>query len=267
MVGRDLTDMFVRQSHEAGEVVLSVRHLTSDDVADITFDVRAGEVVGIAGLVGAGRSELAHAIVGNEPVRSGSVQVGGRTVRIRSPRDAVRAGIGFAPEERKAQALLMHRSVRDNISLAVLGRISVAHVVRRGRGTPHRRAVRRSGSRCGRRRSNTRWRNLSGGNQQKVVLARWLARRPQVLILDEPTRGVDVGAKAEIYHVINELAGEGIAIVVISSELPEILALADRVLVMQAGRITGELARSEATEERILALAMREDAVTTGAAS
>ena len=266
MVGRDLTDMFVRQSHDAGEVVLSVRHLTSDDVADISFDVRAGEVVGIAGLVGAGRSELAHAIVGNEPVRSGSVQVGGRTVRIRSPRDAVRAGIGFAPEERKAQALLMHRSVRDNISLAVLGRISVAHVVRRGE---ERRIADRFVKRLAVRTPSLEHlvANLSGGNQQKVVLARWLARRPQVLILDEPTRGVDVGAKAEIYHVINELAGEGIAIVVISSELPEILALADRVLVMQAGRITGELARSEATEERILALAMREDAVTTGAAS
>jgi L-arabinose transport system ATP-binding protein len=266
MVGRDLTDMFVRQSHEAGETVLSVRHLTSDDVTDISFDVRAGEVVGIAGLVGAGRSELAHAIVGNEPVRSGFVQVGGRTVRIRSPRDAIRAGIGFAPEERKAQALLMHRSVRDNISLAVLGRISVAHVVRRGE---ERRIAARYVKRLAVRTPSLEHlvANLSGGNQQKVVLARWLARRPQVLILDEPTRGVDVGAKAEIYHVINELAGEGIAIVVISSELPEILALADRVLVMQAGRITGELARSEATEERILALAMREDAVTTGATS
>jgi L-arabinose transport system ATP-binding protein len=266
MVGRDLTDMFVRQSHEAGEVVLSVRHLTSDDVTDVSFDVRAGEVVGIAGLVGAGRSELAHAVVGNEPVRAGAVQVGGRTVRIRSPRDAVRAGIGFAPEERKAQALLMHRSVRDNISLAVLGRISVAHVVRRGE---ERRIAARYVKRLAVRTPSLEHAvaNLSGGNQQKVVLARWLARRPRVLILDEPTRGVDVGAKAEIYQVINELAGEGIAIVVISSELPEILALADRVLVMQAGRITGELARSEATEERILALAMREDAVTTGAAS
>ncbi len=266
MVGRDLTDMFVRQSHEPGEVIFAVEHLTSDAVTDISFDVRAGEVVGLAGLVGAGRSELAHAIVGNEPLRSGSVRVGGQTVRIRSPRDAVRAGIGFAPEERKAQALLMHRSVRDNISLAVLGRISVAHVVRRGE---ERRIADRFVQRLAVRTPSLEHpvANLSGGNQQKVVLARWLARRPRVLILDEPTRGVDVGAKAEIYHVINELAGEGIAIVVISSELPEILALADRVLVMQAGRITGELARHEASEERILALAMKEDVVTTGAAS
>jgi L-arabinose transport system ATP-binding protein len=259
MVGRDLTGMFRRQPHQAGDVVLTVSGLTSDDVHDITFDVRAGEVVGLAGLVGAGRSELAHAIVGNEPVRAGRILVDGRVVRVRSPRDAIRAGIGFAPEERKAQALLMHRSVRDNISLAVLDRISVAHVVRRreerriGRQFVDRLAVRTPSL-------DQVVANLSGGNQQKVVLARWLARRPKVLILDEPTRGVDVGAKAEIYDVINELAAEGIAIVVISSELPEILTLADRVLVMQAGRITGELSRDDATEESILALAMKEAA-------
>jgi L-arabinose transport system ATP-binding protein len=266
MVGRDLTGMFVRQSHAPGDVVLSVRELTSADVTGVSFDVRGGEVVGIAGLVGAGRSELAHAIVGAEPVRSGQVSIGGRVVRIRSPRDAVRDGIGFAPEERKAQALLMHRSVRDNISLAVLSRISVAHVVRRGE---ERRIASRFVSRLDVRTPSLEHvvADLSGGNQQKVVLARWLARRPRVLILDEPTRGVDVGAKAEIYRVINDLAAEGIAIVVISSELPEILALSDRVLVMQAGRITGELSRQDATEERILALAMQDTRATTGAES
>ena len=259
MVGRDLTGMFRRLPHQAGDVVLTVSGLTSDDVRDISFDVRAGEVVGLAGLVGAGRSELAHAIVGNEPVRAGRILVDGRAVRVRSPRDAIRAGIGFAPEERKAQALLMHRSVRDNISLAVLSRISVAHVVRRREES---RIARQFVDRLAVRTPSLDQvvANLSGGNQQKVVLARWLARRPKVLILDEPTRGVDVGAKAEIYDVINELAAEGIAIVVISSELPEILTLADRVLVMQAGRITGELSRDDATEERILALAMKEAA-------
>ena len=247
-------------------MVLSVHELTSADVTGVSFDVRGGEVVGIAGLVGAGRSELAHAIVGAEPVRSGQVSIGGQVVRIRSPRDAVRAGIGFAPEERKAQALLMHRSVRDNISLAVLSRISVAHVVRRGE---ERRIASRFVSRLDVRTPSLEHvvADLSGGNQQKVVLARWLARRPRVLILDEPTRGVDVGAKAEIYRVINDLAAEGIAIVVISSELPEILALSDRVLVMQAGRITGELSRQDATEERILALAVQDTVATTGAKS
>lgn len=258
MVGRDLTAMFQRREHEPGEVVLSVRELCSADVTDISFDVRSGEVLGIAGLVGAGRSELAHALVGNEPVRRGQVLVDARPVRIRSPRDAMRAGIGFAPEERKAQALLMHRSVRDNISLAVLPRISVAHIVNR---REERRIAVRFVEQLQVRTPSLEHlvANLSGGNQQKVVLARWLAVRPRVLILDEPTRGVDVGAKAEIYQVINELAAEGIAVIVISSELPEILALADRVLVMHSGRITGELSRREATEERILALAMKDD--------
>jgi L-arabinose transport system ATP-binding protein len=257
MVGRDLTSMFVRRAHDPGPVVLSVRGLSSDVVHDVSFDVRAGEVVGIAGLVGAGRSELAHAIIGSEPVRRGQVLVDGNAVRTRGPRDAIRAGIGFVPEERKAQALLMERSVRDNVSLAVLRRISVAHVIRR-------RAELRLTNEFVRRLSvrtptiEHAVGNLSGGNQQKVVLARGLALHPRVLILDEPTRGVDVGAKAEIYHLVNDLAAEGLAIVVISSELPEILALSDRVLVMQSGRITGELSREDASEEQILALAMKD---------
>jgi L-arabinose transport system ATP-binding protein len=255
MVGRDLTGMYARKAHPHGEVVLSVRHLTSGKVDDISFDVRAGEVMGISGLVGAGRSELAHTIVGSEPRTAGDIRVAGRSVRIRSPRDAIRAGIGFVPEERKAQALLMERSVRDNISLAVLRRISRAHIVRRAE-------ERRIAAEFVRR-LNVRTpsledvvANLSGGNQQKVVLARWLASRPRALILDEPTRGVDVGAKAEIYDAIDSLAADGLAIVVISSELPEILALSDRVLVMQSGRIAGELPRQDATEQRILELAM-----------
>ena len=263
MVGRDLTGMFTRTAHEPGEVVLAVDKLTTTDVQDITFQVRAGEVVGIAGLVGAGRSELAHAIIGDTPIDSGSIHISGKQLHARSPRDAIAAGIGFAPEERKAQALLMHRSVRDNISLAVLNRISVAHVVRR---REERRIASSFVKLLGVRTPSLEHpvAHLSGGNQQKVVLARWLARKPRVLILDEPTRGVDVGAKAEIYHAINDLAGDGIAIVVISSELPEILALSDRILVMQAGRVTGELAREDATEQTILALAMKQDVPTSG---
>ena len=255
MVGRDLTGMYARRAHPHGDVVLSVRHVSAPKVDDVSFDVRAGEVLGISGLIGAGRSELAHAIVGNEPRTAGEIAVGGRVVRIRSPRDAIRAGIGFVPEERKAQALLMERSVRDNTSLAVLPRISRFHIVRRA---AERRIATEFAHRLNVRTPSVEQvdGNLSGGNQQKVVLARWLASRPKVLILDEPTRGVDVGAKAEIYDAIDDLAADGLAIVVISSELPEILALADRVLVMQAGRIAGELAREDATEERILQLAM-----------
>jgi L-arabinose transport system ATP-binding protein len=267
MVGRDLSDMFVRDRGAAPTVpmVLEVAGLTNEDVTDVSFGVRAGEVLGLAGLVGAGRSELAHAIVGSTPVSGGHVAVDGRRVRIRGPRDAIRAGIGFAPEERKAQALLLHRTVRDNISLAVLDRLTVGHVVRR---REERRIASRFFDRLNVRATGIEQQvsTLSGGNQQKVVLARWLARKPRVLILDEPTRGVDVGAKAEIYSVISSLAADGIAVVVISSELPEILGLADRILVMHGGRITGELSHDEATEERVLALAMAEEPSSNGAA-
>jgi len=255
MVGRDLSEMFVRASREPGDVVLSVQHLVTDDVQDISLDVRAGEVVGIGGLVGAGRSELAHAVVGSVPIHSGQIEISGRRLRLRSPGDALRAGIGFAPEERKAQALLLRRTIRDNISLAILTRISKFRVV--GRRT-ERDIAKKFVAQLSIRTPSIEQEvgNLSGGNQQKVVLARWLARRPKVLILDEPTRGVDVGAKAEIYSIINDLAEEGMALLIISSEMPELLGLSDRIVVMQGGHVAGELTRSEATEERILALAM-----------
>jgi L-arabinose transport system ATP-binding protein len=271
MVGRDLTDMYVRESRPAGAVVLSARNLRTEDVHDVSLEVRAGEVVGIGGLVGAGRSELAHALVGDVPLTAGVVEIDGRALRLRGPGDALRAGIGLAPEERKAQALLLQRTVRDNISLAVLPRLSRFHLVRR---REERDIANKYVQELSVRTPSIEQEvgNLSGGNQQKVVLARWLARRPKLLILDEPTRGVDVGAKAEIYSIISKLAAEGIAIIVISSELPELLGLADRVVVMRDGRIGGELARADATEERVLTLAMPDQptdptATTTGASS
>jgi ABC-type sugar transport system ATPase subunit len=264
MVGRDLSSMFGREhtADQAGEVVLDVRDVTTDDVADVSLTVRAGEVVALAGLVGAGRSELAGALVGDLPIRSGSVRVDGKPLRLRTPRDAVRAGIGYAPEERKAQALFMSRTIRDNASLAMLDRLRRMRFVRRA---AERRLAREYVDRLRVRTPSIEQevRKLSGGNQQKVVLARWLARKPTVLILDEPTRGIDVGAKAEIYHIIDDLAKAGVAILVISSELPEVLGLADRVVVMQNGRVTGELSRRESSEEAILALAMAEDLSTT----
>lgn len=282
MVGRDLSTMFDRHDPPTptvpappasvpanptpnttapthiGEVVLDVREVTTDDVRDISFQVRAGEVVALAGLVGAGRSELSRALVGDLPIRSGTVSVGGRVLRLRHPGDAVRAGLGYAPEERKAQALFLDRSVRDNTSLVILDRLRTLRFVRRG---AENRAVSEFVERLRVRTPSLEHevRKLSGGNQQKVVLARWLARRPKVLILDEPTRGIDVGAKAEIYHIIADLARAGVAVLVVSSELPEVLGLADRVLVMQNGRITGELSRADATEESILSLAMADD--------
>lgn len=260
MVGRDLSAMFTRERSPSDDVVLSVRAVTTEDVRDISFDVHAGEVVALAGLVGAGRSELAKGIVGDVPLVSGEVAVRGVAVRLRSPRDAIDAGIGFAPEERKAEALLMDRSVRDNVSLAVLERLRRWRVINlRQERTLVTQQVERMRVRTPS--VDQEVRKLSGGNQQKVVLARWLARRPQVLILDEPTRGVDVGAKAEIYAIIDELARDGMAVLVISSDMPEVLGLADRIVVLQGGRKTGELTRAEATEESILALALPHDTV------
>jgi ABC-type sugar transport system ATPase subunit len=257
MVGRDLGQVFLRDRGEIGDVVLDVDGVSTDDVSGVSLQVRAGEVVALAGLVGAGRTELARALVGDVPIHSGEVRVAGKTLRLRTPRDAVRAGIGLAPEERKAEALLLQRPVRDNISLAILDRLRRGRFIRRDE---ERRIARRYVEQLRIRTPSIEQEvsALSGGNQQKTVLARWLARRPRVLILDEPTRGVDVGAKAEIYAIVNELARDGIALLVISSELPEVLGLADRIVVMEGGRVTGELDREEATEERVLTLAIHD---------
>ncbi|MCX4538829.1 sugar ABC transporter ATP-binding protein [Streptomyces sp. NBC_01669] len=258
MVGRDLSAMFVRQRVATDRLVLDVKNLTTDDVRGVSLQVHAGEVVGLAGLIGAGRSELALALAGDLPVRGGSVTLDGAPLPSGNPSAVIRAGLGLAPEERKAQALFLQQSIRENISLVVLGRLRRFRFVRR--------AAERDLAREYMQRLRVRApsfdhevRKLSGGNQQKVVLARWLARKPKVLILDEPTRGIDVGAKAEIYRIIAGLAADGVAVLVISSELPELLGLADRVVVMQSGRITGELSHHEATEESVLALAMADD--------
>jgi L-arabinose transport system ATP-binding protein len=263
MVGRPITELFDRSARNPGPVVLSVRGLTTRRVTDINLDIRAGEVVGLAGLVGAGRSELAEAIFGHERATAGAIAVGGRTIRMRSPADAIAAGIGFAPEDRKSQALLLLRSVKDNITLCVPDLISRFNLVNSG----EERKV--AGALVERLRVRTPSLDqivskLSGGNQQKVVLSRWLARRPKVLILDEPTRGIDVGAKAEIYRLIAQLAAEGMALLVISSEMPELLGLADRLLVMAAGQIVADLPSMGATEERILDLAMGENLTRDG---
>ncbi|WP_433259534.1 sugar ABC transporter ATP-binding protein (plasmid) [Streptosporangium sp. CA-135522] len=258
MVGRDLSSLFVRQDVATDEVVLDVENLTTDDVRDVSFQIRAGEVVALAGLIGAGRSELARALAGDLPIRSGHIRLQGRPLRFRSPKDAIKAGIGLAPEERKAQALFLHRSIRDNTALVSLERLRRFRFVRR---RSERALAREYVDRLRVRTPSVEHeiRKLSGGNQQKVVLARWLARKPKVLILDEPTRGIDIGAKTEIYQIIADLARDGVALLVISSELPEVLGLADRIAVMQNGRITGELSRAEATEEAILNLAMADD--------
>jgi L-arabinose transport system ATP-binding protein len=258
MVGRAVNAMFDRPPAPVGGVALETRGLTTARVRDINLEIRAGEVVGLGGLNGAGRSELALAIFGQDRLSAGAVLVDGAEIRLRSPADAIAAGIGLAPEERKSQALLLMRSVAENITLCVPERVSRFGFLRRAA----QRLV--AGEQVERMRIKISSLDqlvaeLSGGNQQKVVLGRWLARAPRVLILDEPTRGIDVGAKAEIYRLIAQLAANGIAILFISSELPELIGLSDRILVMAAGRIVGELQRAEATEQRVLNLAMREN--------
>jgi len=255
MVGRPLSNLFNRKPHAQEAVVLRVRGLTAPRIHDISFEVRRGEVVGFAGLIGAGRTDLARALFGAVPIQSGTIEVDGKLVTIRKPRDAMRAGIGYTPEERKAEALFRVLSVRENASVAMLRELSTLRFVNRRKEHALAENVVRT--------LNVKTPNiaqeigkLSGGNQQKVVLGRWLARSPKLLILDEPTRGIDVGAKAEIYQLIDNLAERGYGVIFISSELAEVLGVSDRILVMQAGRIAGELAREDATEEKLLNLAM-----------
>jgi ABC-type sugar transport system ATPase subunit len=244
----------------AGDVALRVEGLTRGArVRGVSFEVRAGEILGLAGLVGSGRTETLRAIFGADPPEAGRVRRGdGPPLAIRSPRDAVRAGIGLVPEDRRQQGLLLGQPVRANITLAVLRRLARARwwidATREAAAADTFRA-----------RLDVRGRSLdqpvselSGGNQQKVVIARWLLRDCDVLLFDEPTRGIDVGAKYEIYLLMNELAAAGKAIVMISSELPEVLGMADRVLVMHEGRITGEITdMSRATQEQIMELAVK----------
>ena len=255
MVGRDLADLFRRDASRRGNVLLRARGLSTEKVHGIDVCVHAGEVVGIGGLMGAGRSELARAIVGFDRRLGGSITMAGREVRPNSPGDAIRAGIGLAPEDRKHEALLLARSVLDNGALAVPGKVSTMGFFSRGKAEAivGRLAARLSVKTPSLDEPVAR---LSGGNQQKVVLARWLAVEPMLLILDEPTRGIDVGAKAEIYSLIDDLAKTGIGLIVVSSEMPELIGLSDRILVMAEGRIRGELSGPTMTEANILKLAM-----------
>jgi ribose transport system ATP-binding protein len=255
MVGRELKDAIPKVAAKQGEVALKVSSLNRAGVLhNINFEVRKGEVLGIAGLVGAGRTETARAIFGADPIDSGTIEVDGKAVKINSPQDAIGYGIGLVTEDRKQQGLVLGMAIRENTTLANLGALSTLGFIRQKeeksvsekyRGdlaikTPSiEQAVQ----------------NLSGGNQQKVVLAKWLFTGSKVLIFDEPTRGIDVGAKSEIYKLMNELAAQGVAIIMISSELPEVLGMSDRILVMHEGKITGELSREEATQEAIMHLA------------
>jgi D-xylose transport system ATP-binding protein len=266
MVGREVGDIFPEAGHELGEVALEIRNLTafSTDVADkklvdnISFSVRKGEVLGIAGLMGAGRTELLMAIFGAWLGKtSGEISVEGRRVDIDSPTDAIANGVGFVTEDRKRFGLILDQTILDNMTLAGLKRVSGAFLTNRTKET----IAAQSSMKSLRVKANsplTVAGTLSGGNQQKVVLGKWLLTNPKVLFLDEPTRGIDVGAKQEIYAEINKLAKEGLAIVLVSSELPEVLGLSDRVLVLHEGKLTGEFTRSEATPEKVMSAATGE---------
>lgn len=257
MVGRDLVDMYGKRptAPTSTTPVLEVDGLEAGPrVRDISFTVAAGEIVGMAGLVGAGRTETAMAVFGMGRTTGGTVRVDGKRVRLRNPREAIAAGIAYVPEDRKREGLFLGLPIRTNITSAALGDLCRMGVV--GRGRDRRLAARMASElRVKAPSVETAVGTLSGGNQQKAVLARWLARRPRVLLLDEPTRGVDVGAKAEIYRLIREIAADGVAVVVISSELPEVLGLSDRVLVMCEGRLVGELDGRVADEEQVMSLA------------
>jgi rhamnose transport system ATP-binding protein len=252
MIGRDLGEMYSKTGMAPGEVVLGVEGLTRENVFyDVSFNVRRGEVVALAGLVGAGRTEVARAIFGVDRRSSGSVRLLGKELPNGDPAAAMAAGIAFVPEDRRQQGLVMDLAIDHNIALASLGRLSKGGLIYRS--AERRLAVtwaERLQLRYGRMRDMVS--TLSGGNQQKAVLGKWLSRSPSLLIIDEPTRGIDVGTKAEVHRIIDQLAAEGMAVLMISSELPEVLGVADRILVIHEGRLTGEFTRADATEDKIM---------------
>jgi ABC-type sugar transport system ATPase subunit len=255
MVGRELLAFHRHPVEPKGDTVLRVEHLSKkDQYEDISFELRRGEIVAMAGLIGAGRSEMALGIFGSPPADRGEIFLRGSKVHFRRPKDAVMAGIAFVPEDRANMGLVLGAEVGANISSAALRRVARGPFV--DRPAEHE-LIKKYVSRLRVRTPTYQQmaRLLSGGNQQKVLLAKWLAVQPTVLIVDEPTRGVDIGTKAEIYGLFDELVREGIAILVISSDLPEVLALADRILIMRHGRLTGELSREHATEEKVMHLA------------
>ncbi len=255
MIGREIGERYPSRNHSVGKTVFEVKGLSRKGAFnDVSFTVGAGEVLGVSGLMGAGRTEIMQAVFGYLPADSGEILIDGQPVKIKNPMDAMKAGIGFITEDRKVEGLMLDKTIRENIALANLGTISGSGVISKakeksliGRGIEEFK-IRCFGTEheCG---------NLSGGNQQKVVLAKWIYTEPKILILDEPTRGVDIGAKKEIYNVINDMARKGVAIIMVSSELPEILGMSDRVMVVREGDVRGILNIENASQESIMTLA------------
>ncbi|MCO5973251.1 sugar ABC transporter ATP-binding protein [Actinoallomurus soli] len=258
MVGRSIEQQYPRERSTQGAPLLEVRNLTREGVfEDVSFEVRAGEVVGLAGLVGAGRTEVVRAIFGADPYDSGEVLVDGRPLPRGKVTAAMEAGLGLVPEDRKGQGLVLGANIRENLGLVTMRRATKAGFVdRAGQAKAAARVAEQLGVRMSGLGQEVR--TLSGGNQQKVVIGKWLLADAKVLILDEPTRGIDVGAKVEIYQLINSLTATGHAVLMISSDLPEVLGMSDRLLVMARGRLAGELSAAEATQDSVMALAVGE---------
>jgi rhamnose transport system ATP-binding protein len=257
MVGRELEAFFVKEDRPRGKKLLSVRGLSKEGAfSDISFDIHEGEVLGFAGLVGARRTDVGLALFGIAPADAGEVELGGKTFKVRSPEQAMKLGIAYVPEDRRQQGLTMPMSITANITLPMLKKYLIAlGIIKRGAEQATAEQYRQQLSI---RTSSILLEvsKLSGGNQQKVVLGKWLNTKPRLLILDEPTRGIDVGAKAEVHSIINDLAAQGLGIMLISSDLPEVLAMSDRILVMREGRQMGIFSREEANQEVVMTAAM-----------
>lgn len=255
MIGREIGERYPSRDVKIGKEVLKVKGLTRKGTFhDVSFSVRAGEVLGVSGLMGAGRTEIMQAIFGNLSYESGTIEIYGRDVKISNPRQAMEHGIGFITEDRKTEGLMLNKSIRENISLCNLGRISKSFVVsKEAEKDMVEEAIKEFHIKCFG--PFHECNNLSGGNQQKVVLAKWILTNPKILILDEPTRGVDIGAKKEIYSIINKLAAQGVAIIMVSSELPEVLGMSDNIMVVREGEVRGIISYEEANQERVMTLA------------
>jgi ABC-type sugar transport system ATPase subunit len=259
MVGRQIGARVAASEPSLGDPLFTVQGLTTAKLRDVSFDLRAGEVLGIAGLVGAGRSEIGAALFGLDRRLAGTIRLGGEIVAPRSPRQAMRCGIGYLPEDRKLQGLMMQGTVRENSSIALLHRLQTLGFVRTGDegakiGAVHQRTRLKAAS------YEAPVSSLSGGNQQKVLIAKWLLVDPRVMFLDDPTRGIDIGAKQDVYELIAELAAKGKGVMFVSSELPELLRCCNRIMVMHEGKVAGVVDAATTTEEEIMALAVKSDA-------
>ncbi|MBR6518409.1 MAG: sugar ABC transporter ATP-binding protein [Oscillospiraceae bacterium] len=255
MIGREIGERFPQRDVTLGEEVIRVENLSHPRYfKDVNFSVRAGEVLGVSGLMGAGRTEIMHAIFGNMEGATGKIFIDGKEVSITNPREAIAAGIGFITEDRKTEGLLLEKPISDNIEVANLKKVSIRNILNPKKQIELvKKGIEEFRIKCFG--PHHECHNLSGGNQQKVVLAKWIYTEPKILILDEPTRGVDIGAKKEIYSVINDLAAKGVAVILVSSELPEVLGMSDRIMVVHEGHVTGIIDAATADQEKVMTLA------------